>query len=121
MATQTDLMGLGMPGPLAQLLGNMPTTLAGIGTANTTGAIITSSMLELTTSSGQTAFILRSTAGISRLFFLFNSSSTTALIYPPIGGNINQAGTDTALSLVQNKAVILWHFSPLVYRSVLTA
>lgn len=121
MATQTDLMGLGMPGPLAQLLGNMPAGLTGATTAQATGTPITSSMAELTTAGGATAFTFRSTTSISRLFFLFNPSSTTALIYPPVGGNINGAATDAAFSLAQNKAAIFWHYSPLLYRAVLTA
>ena len=58
---------------------------------------------------------------ISRLFFIFNPSSTTALLYPPVGGNINGATTDAAFSLAQNKAAIFWHYSPLLYRVVLTA
>lgn len=121
MALQTDLMGLGMPGPLANLLGNATGTIAGVGTAQATAAILTSSMAKLTTGSGQTAFVFRSTTTISRLFFLYNSSATTALIFPPVGGTIVGQSQDASFSLAQNKSVIFWHFDTNTYVALLTA
>jgi hypothetical protein len=43
MSTVEDLMGLGMPGPLAARIGNSPKTVAGVGTAQTGAAAITTS------------------------------------------------------------------------------
>lgn len=121
MALATGLIGLGMPVELAQLLGNTPATLAGVGTSQAGATSLTSSMAQLTTSSGQTAFVFRSTASITRLYFLFNTTATTALIYPAVGGTIQGASQDAAFSIAQNKGAIFWHFSSLVWVPVLSA
>lgn len=121
MALTSDLVGLGMPGEVARLLGNIPATLAGAGTSQAAGTRISSSMAQLTTTGGATAFVLPSTASITRLFFLCNTSSTTALIYPQVGGTIQGASQDAAFSLAQNKSVIIWHFSTLIWVPLLTA
>lgn len=122
MATQTDLMGSGMPAALANLLGNRPATIAGVGTAQA-GAAVLASMSALTTTGGATAFIIPSAAGLSRLFFLNNTSSTTALIYPPAGlsAAFNTGSADAAFSLAQNKSVIIWRFSATQFFTLLTA
>lgn len=121
MALSVNLIGLGMPAALAQLLGNTPATLTGVGTAQTGAAQITSSMAQLVTSSGQTAFVFRPTVSITRLFFMFNTTATTALIYPAAGGTIQGASQDAAFSIAQNKGALFWHFSPLIYVPLLSA
>lgn len=122
MATTADLMGLGMPGPLANLLGNTPTQVTGVGTTQASGATLRS-MSSLITTGGATAFTISPNAALSRLFFVFNGSSTTALIYPPVGASaaIGGGGTDAAFSLVQGKSAIIWRFSTTVFGAVLTA
>lgn len=120
MATQTDLMGLGMPGALATVLGNQPTTIAGIGTTQA-GAAALRSMAALTTAGGATAFVIPAGTSLSRLFFLNNTSSTTALIFPPSGGNFNTGSTDASISLAQNKSMIIWRFSATQFFTLLTA
>lgn len=122
MATTQELMGLGMPGPLAAIIGNTPMTVTGTGTAQAGGATLRS-MSSLVTSSGQTAFTIPANASISRLFFVFNPSATTALIYPPVGvsASIGGGAADAAFSLVQNKSAIIWRFSTTVFGAVLTA
>lgn len=120
MATQSDLMGLGMPGPLATLLGNTPTVVTGVGTTQATGATLRS-MSSLVTAGGATAFTISANTTLSRLYFVFNPSSTTALIYPPSGAAIGAGATDAAFSLAQGKSVIIWRFSTTVFPAVLTA
>lgn len=120
MATTADLMGLGMPGPLAAIIGNTPTAVTGIGTSQASGAVLRS-MTSCVTSGGATAYTISANASISRLFFVFNGSSTTALIYPPVGGAIGGGATDAAFSLAQGKSVIIWRFSTNVFPAVLTA
>lgn len=120
MATQQDLMGSGLPAALATLLGNVPTLVTGIGTSQATGATLRS-MTSCVTSGGATAYTISANASTSRLFFVFNGSSTTALIYPPVGGAIGGGSTDAAFSLVQGKSVIIWKFSSTVFPAILTA
>lgn len=121
MALQTNLVGLGMPAELATLLGNNTSTVAGVGTSQAGAANLTSSMANLTTGSGQTAFIFRSTASITRLYFLCNTSATTALLYPAVGGTIQGSAQDASFSVAQNKAVLVWHFSSLLWIPLLSA
>lgn len=121
MALTTDLVGLGMASELASRLGNTPATIAGVGTAQTGAAQLTSSMANLTTTGGATAFVFRSTTSLTRLFFLCNTSATTALIYPPSGGTIQGGAQDAAFSLAQNKSAIIWRFSTTLWIPLLTA
>lgn len=121
MPLTTSLVGLGMPVELASLIGNTPATIAGVGTSQAGAATLTSSMAQLTTGSGQTAFVFRGTSSITRLFFLFNTSATTALIYPQVGGTIQGQSQDAAFSIAQNKGAIFWHFSSLIWVPVLSA
>lgn len=121
MALATGLIGLGMPAEQASLLGNTPATLAGVGTAQAGATIISSSMAQLTTSSGQTAFVFRSTSSITRLFFMFNTTATTALIFPAVGGTIQGQSQDASFSIAQNKGAFFWHFSSLVWVPILSA
>lgn len=103
MATILDLMGLGMPPALAANLGNTPATVAGVGTAQSGAGVINkeNSVTLLTTSGGATAFILPNLLSLGRPFYIWNTSATTALVYPPVGGNINGVGANTAISLIQ--------------------
>lgn len=121
MAMISDLMGLGMPGPLASLLGNTPTTIAGVGTSQAGAAKLNASMVQLTTGSGQTAFIFNSAASLSRLYFIYNSSATTALLFPGVGGTIVGSSQDASLSLAQNKSVMVWHYSSLIWVPLISA
>lgn len=121
MALTASLMGLGMPAELASILGNTPATLAGVGTAQTGATSLSSSMANLTTSSGQTAFVLRGTSSISRIFFLCNTTATTALIFPQAGGTIQGLSQDASFSLAQNKSCLIWHFSTLLWIPLLSA
>lgn len=121
MSTVQDLMGLGMPGPLANRLGNTPTTIAGTGTAAVGAALVQSGLTNATTSSGQTAFIFNSAASLGRPFFFFNSSATTALVYPPSGGNFNGGSADASFSVAQNKLAIFIRISTNAWASILTA
>ena len=121
MSTVLDFMGLGMPGPLANRLGNTPATVAGVGTAQTGGATLQTTATLATTSSGQTAFVLPSGASLGRPFWFFNSSATTALVYPPSGGAIQGGSTDAAFSVAQNKTVIFMRLSSTAWCANLTA
>lgn len=121
MAQAKDLMGLGMPDRLAALLGNTPATLTGVGTSQAGATLMSSSMADLITSSGQTAFVFSATTSLTRLFFLCNTTATTALIFPPVGGAINNGSTDASVNLAQNKTALFWRNGTLTWRFLLTA
>lgn len=111
MSTVLDLMGSSMPGPLANRLGNTPLTQAGATTANTTATLIQGHVTNATTASSQTAFIFNSAVSLGAPFWFFNSSATTALVFPPVGGNFNGGSTDASFSVAQNKTAIFMRIS----------
>lgn len=121
MATTQDLMGLGLPGPLANRLGFSPLTQAGATTANTTATLIQGHLTNATTASSQTAFIFNSLAALGQPFYFFNSSATTALVFPPVGGNFNGGSTDASFSVAQNKLAVFIRLSTNNWASILTA
>lgn len=121
MSTVQDFMGLGMPGALANRIGNTPVTIAGIGTAQTGAAPIQTGLTVATTAGGATAFVFQAAASLGRPFYFFNSSATTALVYPPSGGNFNGGSTDAAFSVAQNKFVTFMRLSSTAWASNLTA
>ena len=121
MSTVQDLMGLGMPGPLASRIGNSPITITAVGTAAVGAAAIQSSLSILTTAGGATAVILPSGASLGRVFWVFCNTATTALVFPHTGGNFNNGTTDASFSLAQNKTAGFIRISSTVWVSVLTA
>ena len=121
MSTVLDLMGLGLPGPLSARLGNTPVTQAGAGTANTTATVIQGHLTIGTTASSQTAFIFNSGTSLGSPNWFFNSSATTALVFPPVGGNFNTGSTDASFSVAQNKGAMFMRLSSTAWYVILTA
>ena len=121
MALQSDLMGSGMPGALARLLGNTPAVLTGVGTSQAGATLISSSMVDLVTAGGATAFVFSANTSLTRLFFVCNTTATTALIFPPSGCAINNGSNDASFSVAQNKTVLFWRYSTTKWRALLTA
>jgi hypothetical protein len=107
MAKTSDLTGLGMAPALAGYLNEDVSTVAGVGTSQTGAAPLTTPTTILTTTGGQTAFILPSgtsnpgLTSIGNELVVYNTSSTTALIFPPVSGTLN--GGSSSLSVAQNK------------------
>lgn len=123
MPTASNLMGLGMPGPLAQIIGRTPAAVTTAGTtAGTATALAPNSINNLTTASSQTGAILPAiAAGLANLgdMIVCNvTSSTSGVLYPPSGATINGA---SSLTVAQNKTVISFYYSPTLIFSVLTA
>jgi len=108
MSTIQDLMGVGMSPALASRLGNSPTSLSGTGTTQTGATMITgSSVYLLTPTSSNTAFVLNSAFSTGRPIYLWNQSSTqTALIFPPTGGTINNGSANASVSVAPLSGII---------------
>ncbi len=124
MSLATDLQGVGMPSEQAIRLGySAATTIAGVGTAQSGGAAIPAltNNVTATTASGQTAFVLPSSAELNVPYLVRNSSSTAALVFPPSGGTINAASQDASVSIAQNLARIFIRVNSTAWISFLTA
>ena len=120
-ATSDDnLTGFGMNPIQAEKLGANPATVAGVGTSQSGAAVLKSKSCEVTAASSQTAVIIPSGRGLNEPQHVFNSTSTTALVFAPVGHTLNGTVNGT-LSLAQNKAAILWQYNKGYWASILTA
>jgi hypothetical protein len=118
VSLNTDLMGLGLAPALANLMGDQVSTVAGVGTAQAGAAALGTSITLLTTAASQTAFVLPAAAQLLNGYLVSNTSATTALIFPPTGGAIDQGSANASVSVAQNKTRILIRTSANVWISL---
>lgn len=124
MSLAVDLMGVGLPQEQSTRLGfSALTTIAGVGTSQSGAAAIPAGVNNVlgTTAGGQTAFVLSSATELEVPVFFTNSSSTTALLFPPSGGTINAASQDASVNVAQNLARIFIRKSSTRWISFLAA
>jgi len=96
-------MGVGMPAEQANRVGTDVSSKTGATTALATATPITRNYTILTTSGGQTAFVLPASA-IGATFEVFNTSSTTALLFPQSGETIDNGSSSASVNVAQNKS-----------------
>ena len=116
------LMGVGMSGEQAELIGADYWLGTGKGTSQTGATIILAQNVEVSVSTGQTALVMPPNAYIMDDYWITNQSSTatTALIYVPSGHKLN--GTlNASLSLAQFKSAIVWQYKYQNWTYLLTA
>jgi len=115
------LMGLGLPGELAAIVGADYQLVVGIGTAQVGARSIVGDNAELNVSVGQTAVILPFVQAVAEPVFAFNSSSTatSALVFVPVGHTLNNT-LNASLAVPQNKAAIFWQYKPKFWASILS-
>ena len=111
MPTETDLTGLGMAPSLAAELGNQPNVVTCTGTSSQAGAatIYTKNSELSAADSSHNGAILPAAAKVGSPFFLFTSSSTSAIVYPPVNHYLN-GGTSNSLTVAQNKGAICFKY-----------
>lgn len=117
MPTQSDLVGIGMPPLQAAVLGNSANALTCTGTTQATAAAILTHNVELTAASSQTGAALPSGALVGTPYYAACVSSTSAVIYVPVGHSLSGTG-NAGLTIAQNKAAILWQSSLKQWRAV---
>lgn len=99
MPASKTLVGVGMPPAQASRIGHTVSTLAGVGTAQAGAAAISQNVTILTTAGGATAFVLPAAIAGAGPLYLYNSTSTSALVYPGSGKTFNGGSADAALTL----------------------
>jgi hypothetical protein len=100
----SDMMGLGMPSALANLVGeSIPAAVAGVGTAQSGAPSLTGTINQVTTASGQTAVVLPSTQPLGTAVHVYVSTATAALVFPPVGGAINELSANASTSVAQGR------------------
>jgi hypothetical protein len=118
MTLANDLTGLGVAPAVASALGFNIATLAGVGTAQSGGAAIGADMTRVTTESGQTAVVLPSSMPLATPFFVFNTSATAALLFPPSGCAIDGGSADASVAIAQNRGRMVVRLSATEFRTV---
>lgn len=124
MAIASDLMGLGLPGPLARYLSfdNLAVTATGTSSTDAYALGATVSFVTLTTASSQTGVKFHADTPLMRPIFVTNPTSTTGIVYPSAGASLNGGTATTAgQNLAQNKTAIYIRVSSTVWVSILTA
>jgi hypothetical protein len=121
MPSAAELIGLGEAPKLAGLIGNLPSAKTGVGTTQAGATPITTNFTVLTTAGGATGFLLPTVPAGSGPYFLFVSTSTTATIFPPVGGSIQGAATDAKFDLAQNKGALFYKISSTAWAVNLSA
>ncbi len=107
MPAAANLIGVGVPPAQARRLGFNPTTLAGVGTAQVGAAAISQNMTTVTATGGATAFVMPADIPGGGPFIIYNSSGTSALIYPGAGKTFNGGSADAALTLPTLRSLMI--------------
>ena len=121
VASTTVLMGLGMPGELADIMGADYFLAVGTGITQVGAKPLIGDNAELNAASSQTAFLLPITQQIAEPVFAVNTSATatTALVFPPLTHTLN-GSTTVPLSIPQFKSAIIWQYKPKFWTSILS-
>ncbi len=109
MPAAANLIGVGVPPKQAQALGfPTPPTLAGVGTAQSGAAAISQNMTIVTATGGATAFVMPAAIPGAGPFVIYNSSGTSALIYPGSSKTFNGGSADAALTLPTLRSLVIY-------------
>lgn len=95
---------------LAVLEGSRQRTVAAAGSAQTDATLIGANLTIVSGASGTNGVVLRKNL-VNAIYaaMIYTSAATNALlIYPPLGGTINGASANTALSLPAKKSVTIY-------------
>ena len=123
MPKPEDLMGNGMPGELANVLGVAPLKITCAGTTQGTAtAIPLVTGIELVPVTNQTGAILNTNSLVGTKYYCFNAAATavTAKVYCPVGETMN-GSLNGSVSIAQNQGCIVEQYKNNYWMSVLTA
>ena len=111
MPTGDDLIGVGVPNMVANIIGNTPSTLVCLGTSSqANSAPILSHLVELTAASGSAnGAVLPSSAKIGTPYYFVTSTSTAAIVYVPSGHSLN-GSSNGGITCAQWKGCIAWQY-----------
>lgn len=123
MATQSNLMGVGVPGPQALRLGFVNNAVTGVGTSQTSGPVLAPmSVNTFSAASGQTAARLPSPAqgsAINDTIYVACITSDAAAIFPDSGSQIDLGTVDTgSVAVAQNKMRLFIRTSPTQWKTL---
>ena len=116
------LVGSGMPPQQAMHCGLIVASVNGTGTAQSGATVLAgSNFYVLNTAGGATAYVLEANKIIGTYIYVTTLTSTTALLYPELGAQIQGGGANSAFSVAQNKTAMLVKVAALTWVAILTA
>jgi len=108
-ALQQDLAGLGMPWPLAQVVGMNIVSKTGVGTSQggSSPTVVSGDVALITTAAGQTAVTFTANLPVGATIYAFNTGASIyqAAIFPASGESISPLSANTAYSLSAGSGV----------------
>ncbi len=120
MPGSDDLMGLGVPPLVADALGNDDLIVTCAGTSQATATLIRTTNSEFSAASSQTGAIMPTVAKVGTPYYTYTSSSTAAVVYPPVGHTLN--GTvNLGLTLAQFKSAYFLQYRKGLWSANVTA
>lgn len=120
-ATSQDLVGAHMPPLQAALLGLNPVSVTATGTTQGKPVIYGGQYARVSTAASTYAVTLDSAMGVGQTCTVHNTSSTTARLFPPTGGNINGGTTNAAVLIPADTAAQVICVSATAFRATFTA
>ena len=122
-ALTTSLMGSGMSSQLATQLGEVIVSATGVGTVQGGSSPIArgGQVVLFTTAASNTAITLDAAIAVGDVVEISTITATTALVYPPTGGTIDQGAANASTSVAQNKTRRIRRVSPTAFTSMLGA
>lgn len=118
MPQSTDLMGLGMSSPLANLLGLDTIAVTAAGSTQATATAIKNELVELTATGADGAIL--PTSQIGTLFLIYNSSGSTGKVYVPVGHSLN-GSSNGSLSMTTTQRALFWQYKASNWTYILSA
>lgn len=106
-ALTTSLMGLGMPGQLASIVGITVKSITGVGTAQggSSPIVYAGDFALLTSAAGATACTIDSSFPVGQSAQVVNISTVTGLLFPPTSGTINGGSANASVNIPPNVLV----------------
>ncbi len=96
-------------------------SLTAIGTTQATAYTVLAEVNRFSTVASGTGAILDSTKGRGEVQSIFNDGANNLSVYPPVGGEINDLGTNSAILLAPNTAVEFTKITDLIWTGILSA
>jgi hypothetical protein len=104
-ASSDNLAAAGIAPEAAKIIGERIGSVTLTGTTQGTAAALVPTVNIVTAAASQTGGILPN-HNIGRTQEVVNTSGTTAVIYPPVGGQINGLSVNTGVNVPANKSAI---------------
>ncbi len=103
------------------MCGGVELGLTAAGASQATALLIPGGVTQFATVGTGTGGILPAPGGVGQLLVVTNNGANALLVYPPVGGKINNGTVNVGLSVAAGKSAIFFSQSTLDYAAVVSA